>query len=66
MIERFTNAEEMARHAGLPNGKAFRSRLRARLPEHHVRGSWRVLVGSAKHQTMTRELARLIAERAGD
>ena len=63
MVERFTNAEEMARNAGLPDGKSLRSRLRISLPQHHERGSWRVLVGSEKHRAMERELAELLRER---
>jgi hypothetical protein len=64
MSEQFTNAEDMARRAGLPNGKAFRATLRKRLPQHHERGSWRTVIGSAKHQAMERELAALIAGRS--
>lgn len=63
MTEFYTNAEEMARLAGLANGKAFRSRLRACLPEFHERGNWRVVVGGPKHQAMARELAALVLER---
>ena len=62
MADQFTNAEEMARRAGLANGKAFRARLRARLPQHHERGRWRVVVGGAKYLVMEAELAAMLAE----
>jgi hypothetical protein len=64
MVEQFTTAEEMARRAGLPNGKSFRSRLRKRLSQHHERGTWRVVIGDAKHRAMERELAALLSERS--
>ena len=63
MSEHYTNAEEMARQAGLTDGKAFRGRLRKRRPDLHVRGSWKVVVGSQKHLEMKRELALMLAER---
>ncbi len=64
LSEQYTNAEEMARSAGLSNGNALRSRLRKRHPDLHVRGSWRTVIGSEKHQVMQRELADLVGELA--
>jgi hypothetical protein len=63
MADQTTTAEEMARQAGLPDGKVFRRRLRINLAQWHKRGSWRVAVGSAKHAAMVRELKALLEER---
>lgn len=49
-MEQYTDAEEMARAHGLENGKTFRSRLRRNLTAEHTPGSWRVVIGSAKHR----------------
>jgi len=62
MMEQYTNAEEMARQAGLSDGKKFRGRLRKRHPELHTRGSWSVVIGEPKHQAMEAELALMLAE----
>jgi hypothetical protein len=64
LSDQYTNAEEMARSAGLPNGKAFRARLRKRHPDLHVQGSWRTVIGSEKHRAMQRELDELVGESA--
>ena len=60
MADHYTNAEEMARRAGLPNGKTFRSRLRKRHPELHTPGDWGAAIGSHKHQIMVRELEDML------
>jgi len=64
MSGQFTNAEEMALRAGLPNGKTFRSRVRKRLSKEHTRGSWKVEIGGRKHLLMKAELAAMLAEKA--
>ncbi|WP_421699036.1 hypothetical protein [Ancylobacter sp.] len=51
MKSTYTNAAEMARDRGI-DGKRFRARLRRDLHEHHIFGSWRVVVGSDKHLLM--------------
>jgi len=63
MSEQHTNAEEMARRAGLADGKALRGRLRKQHPELHVRGSWRTVIGSPKHRVMERVLVSVLAEK---
>lgn len=60
---RTTNAEQMARAAGLTNGKMFRSRLRRLLPDDHVQGNWTVDVGSSKHGRMQRVLENMLRPR---
>jgi len=65
MLEGHTNAEEMARQAGLPNGKLFRLRLHRRHPELHIHGRWEVAIGSAAHRLMLRELDDMLNRRAG-
>jgi hypothetical protein len=64
MTERFTTAAEMARNAGLVDGKSLRARLRRHLPQFHDFGSWRVLIGTDKHRAMECELAELLRRRA--
>ena len=57
-MERYTNAAEMARAAKVDD-KKFRARLRRDLEQDHVRGSWRVLIGSDKHKRMQRVLDQM-------
>jgi len=62
MTEAFTDAAQMAREAGI-SGRTLRHRLRQNLVAWHTRGSWRVVIGSEKHQAMVHELEALLRER---
>lgn len=61
MTAQETNAQQMAKERGI-DPKKFRARLRREQSDIHTFGSWKVEIGSSKHQRMKQELDALIAE----